>query len=159
MASNEFNVNPYSSDKEEVFAGFSVEEIAEIRPQRQHQDFNREIEEMFHESGTNSAVEFFASEDEDDEEEDDESNESADEYAPPDPLQWLNTLSDINVEEFSVRHGPTKDLGGQVTSKDFLNLFISDDYLDEIAGCSVAYARSKGDESFITRQKFRPISD
>ena len=152
MASNEFNVNPYSSDKEEVFPGFSVEEIAEIRQQRQHQDFNREIEEMFHESGTNSAVEFFASEDEDDEEEDDESNESADEYAPPDPLQWLNTLSDINVEEFSVRHGPTKDLGGQATSKDFLNLFINDDYLDEIARCSVAYARSKGDESFITNR-------
>ena len=29
MASNEFNVNPHSSDEEEVFAGFSVEEIAD----------------------------------------------------------------------------------------------------------------------------------
>ena len=147
MASYDFNINPYSSDEEEVFAGFSVEEIAEIRQRRQHQD--REIEEMFDESGTNSDVEFFASGDEDDEEEDDESNESADEDALPDPLQWSNTLSDINVEEFSVCHGPTKDLGGQATSKDFLNLFINDDYLDEIARCSVAYARSKGDESFV----------
>ena len=147
MASYDFNITPYSSDEEEVFAGFSVEEIAEIRQRRQHQD-----EEMFDESGTNSDVEFFASGGEDDEEEDDESNESADEDAPPDSLQWSNTLSDINVEEFSVRHGPTKDLGGQATSKDFLNLFINDDYLDEIARCSVAYARSKGDESFITNR-------
>ena len=150
MASYDFNITPYSSDEEEVFAGFSVEEIAEIRQRRQHQD--RVIEEMFDESGTNSDVEFFASGDEDDEEEDDESNESADEDAPPDALQWSNTLSDINVEEFSVRHGPTKDLGGQATSKDFLNLFINDDYLDEIARCSVAYARSKGDESFVTNR-------
>ena len=142
MASYDFNITPYSSDEEEVFAGFSVEEIAEIRQRRQHQD-----EEMFDESGTNSDVEFFTSGGEDD-----ESNESADEDAPPDSLQWSNTLSDINVEEFSVRHGPTKDLGGQATSKDFLNLFINDDYLDEIARCSVAYARSKGDESFITNR-------
>ncbi|XP_044181437.1 piggyBac transposable element-derived protein 4-like [Acropora millepora] len=152
MASYDFNVNPYSSDEEEVFAGFSVEEIAEIRQRRQHQDFDRDIEEMFDESGKNSDVEFFASGDEDDEEEDDESNESTDEDAPPDLLQWSNTLSDIDVEEFSVRHGPTKDLGGQATSKDFLNLFINDDYLDEIAQCSVAYARSKGDESFVTNR-------
>ena len=147
MASYDFNITPYSSDEEEVFAGFSVEEIAEIRQRRQHQD-----EEMFDESGTNSDVEFFTSGGEDDEEEDDESNESADEDAPPDSLQWSNTLSDINVEEFSVCLGPTKDLGGQATSKDFLNLFINDDYLDEIARCSVAYARSKGDESFITNR-------
>ena len=107
---------------------------------------------MFDESGTNSDVEIFASGDEDDEEEDDESNKSADEDAPPGALQWSNTLSNIIVEEFSVHHGPTKDLGGQATSKDFLNLFINDDYLDEIAQCSVAYARSKGDESFVTNR-------
>ena len=46
MASNEFNGNPYSSDEEEVFAGFSVEEIAEIQQRRQYQDFDQEIEEM-----------------------------------------------------------------------------------------------------------------
>ena len=71
MASFEFNDNPHSSDEEEVFAGFSVEKIAEIQQQRQrrqHQDFDRETEEMFHESGTNSDAEFFASGDEDDEE-------------------------------------------------------------------------------------------
>ena len=155
MASIEFNDNPYSSDEEEVFAGFSVKEIAEIqqrRQRRQHQDFNREIEQMFNESGTNPDVEFFVSGDEDDEEEDDESNESAEEDAPPGALQWSNTFSDINVEEFSVHHDPTKDLGGQATSKDFLNLFINDDYLDEIARCSVAYARSKDDESFVTNR-------
>ena len=56
MAFNEFIVNPYSSDDEEVFAGFSVEEIAEIWQRRQHQHFDREIEEMFDESGTNSDV-------------------------------------------------------------------------------------------------------
>ena len=72
---------------------------------------------MFDESGTNSDVEFFASGDEDDEEEDDESNESADEDASRSASM---VVSDINVEEFSVRHGPTKDLA---TSKDFLNLF------------------------------------
>ena len=80
-----FNLNPYSSD-EVVFAGFSAVEIAEIRQRRQHQDFHREIGEMFDESGTNSDVEFFASRDEVDEEEDDESNESANEDAPPDLL-------------------------------------------------------------------------
>ena len=153
MASVEFNDNPYSSNEEEVCAGFSVEEIAEIqqrRQRRQHQDFNQEIEEMFDESGTNADVEFFVSGDKDEEEDNDESNESADEDAPPGALHWSNTLTDFNVEEFSVHHGPTKDLGGQATSKDFLNLFIKDDYLDEIARCSVAYACSKGDESFVT---------
>ena len=112
MASNALNVNPYPSDEEEVFAGFSVEEIAEIQQRRQ--DFDREIEEMFDQSGTNSDVEIFVSGDEDDEEEDDESNESANEDAPPDLLQWSNTLSDINVEEFSVRDGPTKEFGIKV---------------------------------------------
>lgn len=80
-----------------------------------------------------------------------ESNESADEDAPPGPLQWSHTSSDINVEKFSVWRGPTKDLGTRATPKDLLNLFINDDYLDEIAWCSVAYAHSKGDESFITK--------
>ena len=115
-------------------------------------DSDSNIKILFDKSGANCDVEFFASGGEDDEEEDNESNESADEDAPLDPLEWLNTLSDINVEEFSVHHGPTKDLGGQARSKDFLNLFINDDYLDEIARCSVAYAPSKGDESFVTNR-------
>ena len=57
-------------------------------------------------------------------------------------------MGEIDIKEFSAHHGATKDLGDRATSKDFLNLFIDNDYLDEIVRYTIAYARSKGDETF-----------
>ena len=53
---------------------------------------------------------------------------------------------------FQFRRDPTRDLGDNATAKDFFNIFINDDYLDEIIRCTVAYARSKGDQNFTTTQ-------
>ena len=61
-------------------------------------------------------------------------------------------LQEINVADFSLRHGPTKDLGENATSKDYFNQFLDDAYLEEIVRCSVAYARSKGDNNFTTNR-------
>ena len=85
------NVNnaPLSSDKEEeIFASFSVEDVAELQQRRQRrleqdllEDVDREIEEFMdlgaHKRGTDSDVELFGSEDKGKEEE--ESDDSADE--------------------------------------------------------------------------------
>ena len=113
-----------------------MEEVAELRQRRQRQleqDLREDVEEFMdlgaHERGTHSDVELFASEDEGEEEE--ESDDSADETEDV-PFRWSNVLGEIDIEEFSARHGPTKDLGDRATSNDFLNLFIDDDYLDEI---------------------------
>ena len=57
-------------------------------------------------------------------------------------------MGEIDIKEFSAHNGATKDLGDRATSKDFLNLFIDNDYLDEIVRYTIAYARSKGDETF-----------
>ena len=155
MASGEFNNASLSSDEEEeeIFAGFTVEKVAELRQRRQRQleqDSREDVEEFMdlgaHERGTDSDVELFASEDEEEEE---ESDDSADETEDV-PFRWSNVLGEIDIEEFSARHGPTKDLGDRATSNDFLNLFIDDDYLDEIVRCTIAYARSKGDQTFAT---------
>ena len=57
-------------------------------------------------------------------------------------------MGEIDIKEFSAHNGATKDLGDRATSRDFLNLFIDNDYLDEIVRYTIAYARSKGDETF-----------
>lgn len=93
MASGEFNNASISSDEEEeIFAGFTVEEVAELRQRRQRQleqDLRADVEEFkelgAHERGTDSDVELFASEDEGEEEE--ESNDSADETEDV-PFRW-----------------------------------------------------------------------
>lgn len=51
--------------------------------------------------------------------------------------------------------GTAKCLGDNATSKDFFNLFIDDNYLDEIVKCSIANTQSKGDEAFAS--KFQPV--
>ena len=61
-------------------------------------------------------------------------------------------LQEINVADFSLRHGPTKDLGENATSKDYFYKFLDDTYLEEIVRKSVAYARSKGDNNFTTNR-------
>ena len=158
--SDEFQV---SSDEDDFFAGFTVEEIGQMMQNRQRrreqgslrdvdEDIDALIDQEPQESASNSDVEVFA--DDGDEESSDEetaSDEDSDD-APPNPLQWTNTLSGINVEEFSVRHGPSRDLGDNATAKDFFNLFINDEFLDEIVRHSIAYARSKGDANFVTNR-------
>ena len=70
MASGRFDVPWRSSDEEDIFPGFSLEEVAEIRRQerqRRLRDVDREFE-IFefgaHEGGTNSDVEILVSEEE-----------------------------------------------------------------------------------------------
>lgn len=158
MASHRFDDASRSSDEEEeIFPGFTLEEVAEIRQERQRRqqenslrDVDWEIEEIFdfgeHEGGTNSDVEIFGNE----EEEQDDEEESDDKDMPSVGVQWSNTSSEIDIEEFTIPHGPSKDLGEGATPKDFFNLFIDDGYLDEVVRCTVAYARSKGDATFVT---------
>ena len=56
----------------------------------------------------------------------------------------------MNVAQFSIPHGPTRDLGDNATAKDFFNMFTDDAFIDEIIHFTVAYARLKGDRTFIT---------
>ena len=56
----------------------------------------------------------------------------------------------INVEQLSICHGPTRDLGENATAKDFFNVFINDAYIDEIIWYTIAYAHLKGDRTLTT---------
>ena len=105
------------------------------------------IDQQHQESPSNSDVVVLA--DDGDEESGESSVEETasntySEDAPPNPLQWSNTLSGINVEEFSVHHGPFRNLGDNVTAKDFFNLFINNEFFDKIIQHSIPYVRSKG---------------
>ena len=88
-----------------------------------------------------------------DEEEGEEysSDQSSEEEEATNAVHWSSTVSEINVEPFAIAHGPTKDLGPN--AKDFFNLFIDDNFLDEIAANSIAYTRLKGDADFTTTQE------
>jgi len=105
------------------------------------------IDQEPQESPSNSDVEVFA--DDGNKESSESSNEDSKD-APPNPLKWSNTLSGINAEEF--RHGPFRNLGDNARAKDFFNLFINDEFLDEIVRHSIAYACSKGDATFVTNR-------
>ena len=84
-------------------------------------DVDQETKEIYNfgesEGGTNSNVEIFAS----NEEEEDSNNQDI----PSAGVRWLNILGEIDIEEFTIPHGLTKDLGDGVTSKDFLNLSLT----------------------------------
>jgi len=134
------------------------------RQRRREQGLLRDVDEEIdalidqqpQESASNSDVEIFADDgnEERGESSDEETVSNADsEDALPNLLQWSNTLSEINVEEFSVRHGPSRNLGDNATAKDFFNLFINSEFLDEIVWHSTAYARSKGDATFVTNRE------
>ena len=97
---------------------------------------------------SDSDVELYGSEEEEEESDESSDEESAVEESRPNALQWSSTLRQINVEEFSIRHGPTRDLGENTTAKDFFSVFIDNAYNDEIVRYTVAYARSKGDRTF-----------
>ena len=166
MASGQSDELPSSSDDEEnFFAGFTVEEISHIRQdrkRRQEQDLLRNvdneiealIEQQAEENGNNSDIDAIADDDEGNSGEDsnEETASTASEEAASNRIQWSNTLHGINVEEFSIHHGPTKDLGDNANAKDFFNLFIDNAYLDEIVRNTVAYTHSKGDQTFITNR-------
>ena len=119
MASGRSDEFPGSSDEEDFFAGFTVEEISQMKqdPQRRREqeslrDVDEEIDALINqqpqESASNSNVEVFA---DDGGEENGESSmrkllvNADSEDAPPNPLQWSNILSRINVAESSVHHG------------------------------------------------------
>lgn len=42
----------------------------------------------------------------------------------PNPIQWSNTSRVINIE-FTVHHGPTRDLGDNANAKFFLHLYLT----------------------------------
>ena len=74
-------------------------------------------------------------------------------------LKTITSFSDglINSVKLMLKgcQGTAKCLGDNATSKDFFNIFIDDNYLDEIVKCSIANTQSKGDEAFAP--KFQPI--
>ena len=84
------------------------------------------------ERGSDSNVELYASEEEE------ESDKSSDEEsillkkANQMLFNGLAHCDKINVEQLSICHGPTRDLGENATAKDFFNVFINDAYIDEI---------------------------
>ena len=88
-------------------------------------DVDQETKEIYNfgesEGGTNSNVEIFASNEEEEDEEEDSNNQDI----PSAGVRWLNTLGEIDIEEFTIPHGLTKDLSDGVTSKDFLNLSLT----------------------------------
>lgn len=87
-----------SDEEQEVFAGFTIKEIGDIRQARQTRqeqnllrDVDSEIEDFFdlrpQERGSNSNVELYASEEEE------EGDEESPPYEnPPNALQWSSTL-------------------------------------------------------------------
>ena len=152
-ASHDFLFSSDEEEEEEIFAGFTVKEIEQLREQQRPKEVlspgeennsssengDLEVEEI----DNASDVDVFVEEEEGKEY---NSNQSSEEEEATDAVHWSSTLSEINVEPFSIPHGPTKDLGPNIKSKDFFNLFIDDNFLDEIAANSIAYAHSKGDE-------------
>lgn len=67
-------------------------------------------------------------------------------------LKTITSLSDglTNSVKSMLKgcHVTAKGLGDNATSKYFFNLFMDDNYLDEIVKCSIANTQSKGDEAF-----------
>lgn len=160
MASGQSDKLPTSSDDEkDFFAGFTVEEISHIRQDRERQreqqllcNVDDEIEALIdlqaEENGNNSDTDAIADDDEENSSKD--SNEETASTTSKDAAP--NCIHGINVEELSIHHDPTKDLGDNANPKDFFNLFINDAYLDEIIHNTVAYTHSKGDQTFVTNQ-------
>ena len=82
-------------------------------------------------------------------------NKSSDEDAPAknqsqvpqNAVYWTSMQREIDLENFSFRLGPTKNLGDIATAKDFFNQFFDDDYPDQIVHDTIAYACSKGDNN------------
>lgn len=93
--------------------------------------------------GSNSNIELYVSKEEGDK----ESSNKKENW--PNTPQWSSTLPEINVQQFSIHHGPIRDLAGSATAKDFFNLFIDNAYTDIILQI-VGYTRSKGDHTFTT---------
>ncbi|XP_068726589.1 uncharacterized protein [Montipora capricornis] len=151
-ASSDFLFSSDEEEEEEIFAGFTVEEIEQLQEQQRRNEIsvgeeNNSSSENGEEIDSASDVDVFVDEEEGEE---NDSDQSSEEEEATNAVHWSSTLSGINVKPFSIPHGPTKDLGPNAKSKDFFNLFIDDNFLDEIAANSIAYARSKGDANFTT---------
>ncbi|XP_068723649.1 piggyBac transposable element-derived protein 4-like [Montipora capricornis] len=147
-----FSSDEEEEEEEEIFAGFTVEEIEQLREQQTRKEIsvgeeNNSSSENGEEIDSPSDVDVFVDEEEGEE---NDSEQSSEEQEATNAVHWSSTLSEINVEPFSIPHGPTKDLGPNAKSKGFFNLFIDDNFLDEMAANSIAYARSKGDANFTT---------
>ena len=67
-------------------------------------------------------------------------------------VYWSFTLRDVNVGNFSLLHGPTKDLEDNATAKDFFNQFIYDDYL-KAAASKLHFSVAQGVEKTIRELK------
>ena len=108
MDSERIDESQFSSDEEqEVFAGFTIEEIDKIQQAHQTQqeqnllhNVDGEMEDSLdlpsQEKGNNSNVEVYAKEEEESNKSSDK--ESAAEKSQPNALQWSSTLWEINVE-------------------------------------------------------------
>ena len=171
MASGRIDESQLSSDEEqEVFAGFTIKGIEKM--QQAHQawqeqnllhNVDNDRKDFFNlrsqERGSDSDVELYAS---DEEEESDESSneESATEESQPNALQWSSTLQQINVKQFSIHHGPTRDLRKKMqlpkTSSMYLSTMLT---LMKLSNKQLHKLIRKGIKcSQQPEQKFQPIS-
>jgi len=107
-----------SSDKEgedEIFAGFTVEEIEQLREQQRRKEVLSvgEDDNSSSENGDLEVKEIDNASDVDvfvDKEEGEEysSDQSSEEEEATNAVHWSSTLSEINVEPFAIAHEPTK---------------------------------------------------
>ncbi|XP_028403936.1 piggyBac transposable element-derived protein 4-like [Dendronephthya gigantea] len=140
-----------SSEEEEDFEGFLIDEtVEETRPiaagtsaitwreiagesDEEEEDFfgfsDIEVEEIESESESDSEI-------------------SSDDFI--DIFEWKDSLSSVNVEDFTADFGPCHGLGQDATPKDFFDLFFGDEFLDHVVHATISYARSKGDQNFST---------
>ena len=86
--------------------------------------------------------------------------ESATEESQPSALQWSSTLQQINVKQFSIHHGPTRDLRKKMqlpkTSSMYLSTMLT---LMKLSNKQLHKLIRKGNKcSQQPKQKFQPIS-
>ncbi|XP_028409257.1 piggyBac transposable element-derived protein 4-like [Dendronephthya gigantea] len=140
-----------SSEEEEDFEGFLIDEtVEETRPiaagtsvitwreiagesDEEEEDFfgfsDIEVEEIESDSESDSEI-------------------SSDDFI--DIFEWKDSLSSVNVEDFTADFGPCHGLGQDATPKDFFDLFFGNEFLDHVVHATISYARSKGDQNFST---------
>ena len=126
MASGRFReIFDTSDSEEEVFAGFTMKEIVQIHKERQRRRQQQNPSSSDQNFDDSSDLELFF--DEDEEEYHDEEAATANQaQVPQNAVHWSPALQEINVADFSLRHGPTKDLGENATSKDYFYQFLDD---------------------------------
>ena len=125
-ASRDFLLSSDEEGEDEIFAGFTVEEIAQLQEQQRRKEVlsvgeddnsssengDLEVEEI----DNASDVDIFVDEEEGEEYSSDQSSE---EEEGTDAVQWSSTLSEINVEPFAIAHGRQKILDQTLSQKIF----------------------------------------